>query len=698
MRRTLTPLCLSALLLVATAPAARPYTQQFTTSSVPIRWAANTVTVYLAASVNAPPANIKAGSDVEGAARRALRRWSDAANINFDVRTNGPDLVSTSNDGFNVISVSAANSSFVPAVNPGRTRVSFDPATGAIGEADVAINPNLPFSTDGTHGTYDLESTLIHEIGHFIGLDHSGLVGSSMQPRQAQNFSSGGFNLTQTTVRTLSMDDVAGVRSIYGQRAARAVGSIQGNLNYPFAGANVRAENADTGWVVASAVTRSDGSYRIDQVPPGNYRVIAEYLDEPVVTAEITGRRGPYANIGDGPAFQTASTTTSVTAGNTSFAPLVVVIIPPSVNVRRQGLNGIIHAGPMPVAPGNTYRYYVAGDGVDLIAASEFHVDSPFFVIDPSTYRREDNAAFGLPYPLVSFDLRVLDNAKFGDYSLRVRRADTGETAYVAAGLAVDPYTDFVELNPIDNTDFFVRQQYRDFLFRDPEPSQPWSAVLNGCPNQFNTDPNSPSANCDRIKVSSAFFGSDEFKLKGFFVYRFYRVAFARQPIYEEIIPDMNFVTGSSTQEVNQKRDTFSNNFAARAEFTQTYNGMTNDAYVNTLMNQYNLQQVTTPDPANPNGAQKVVLTRADLISRLNANTHTRAQVLRAIADSDEVGRAESNNAFVSMQYFGYLRRTAETQGFNDWLRTINANSADARSMVSGFMNSSEYRSRFGHL
>ncbi|MCA1629603.1 MAG: DUF4214 domain-containing protein [Acidobacteria bacterium] len=698
MRRALTSLCLSALLLSAAAPAARPYTQQFTASSAPIRWAANTVTVYLAASVTAPPANIKAGSDVEGAARRALRRWSDAANINFDVRTNGPDLVSASDDGFNVISVSAANASFVPPANPGRTRVSFDPNTGAMFEADVAINPNLPFSTDGTHGTYDLESTLVHEIGHFIGLDHSGLVGSTMQPRQAQNFNSGSYNLTQTTARTLSMDDVAGARSIYGQRAGRAVGSIQGSLSYPFAGASVRAENADTGWVAGSAVTRSDGSYRIDQLPPGNYRVVAEYLDEPVVTAEITGRRGPYANIGDGPAFQTASTATSVMAGNTSFAPLVVVVVPPSVNVRRQGLNGIVHSGPMPVAPGNTYRYYVAGDGVDLIPASEFRIDSPFFAIDPATYRREDNALFGLPYPLVSFDLRVLDNAKFGDYSLRVRRADTGETAYAAAGIVVDPYTDFVELNPIDNTDFFVRQQYRDFLFRDPEPSQPWSAVLNGCPNPFNTDPNSPSANCDRIKVSSAFFGSDEFKLKGFFIYRFYKVAFARQPIYEEIIPDMKFVTAASTDELNQRRDAFSNNFAARPEFVQTYGPMSNDTYVNTLMNRYNLQQVTTPDPANPNGSQKVVLTRADLINRLNAGTMTRAQVLRAIADSNEVAAAEQNSAFVSMQYFGYLKRTAETGGFNDWLRTINANSADSRSMINGFMNSSEYRSRFGHL
>jgi hypothetical protein len=706
MRRALISISLTAILLLASAPAAHPYTQQFTNSSLPIHWTTNTITVFLAASINAPPSNIKAGSDVNAAVRRALRRWSDAANINFDIRTGGADAVGAANDGANVISVSTANASFVSGGDAvGRTRVSFDPNTGAIAEADIALNPAQQFSTDATPGTYDLESTFVHEIGHFLGLDHSALIGATMQPRQVQNATNGSFTLTQTSVRTLSDDDLAGIRAIYGQRTARAVGAIQGNLNYPFAGAHVWAENAATGRVVGSAVTKSDGSYRIDQIPPGDYRVRAEFLDEPVNAREITAPRGPYSNIGTGPAFQTAATTATVTAGSTTTVVLVVLLVPPTVNARVQGLNGIVHAGPMPVVPGATFRYYVGGDGIDQIPTSGFSMDSPFFQIDQASFQSsacvggctESSFAAQLGFPVVGFDLRVLDSAKFGDYTLRMTRS-SGESVYLAAGVVVDPYTDFVELNPIDNTDFFVRQQYRDFLFREPEPGQPWSGVLNGCPNQFNLDPASASVTCDRIHVSAAFFGSPEFQLKGFFVYRFYRVAFARQPTYEEIVPDMNFVTGSTTQEVNQKRDTFSNNFATRTEFTQAYNGMTNDTYVNTLMNRYNLQQVTTPDPVNPNGTQKVVLTRADLINRLNAGALTRAQVLRAIADSDEVGQAESNSAFVSMQYFGYLKRTAETQGFNDWLRTINANPADFRSMVNGFMNSQEYRSRFGHV
>ncbi|MDT7543385.1 MAG: hypothetical protein QOE33_3289, partial [Acidobacteriota bacterium] len=89
--------------------------------------------------------------------------------------------------------------------------------------------------------------------------------------------------------------------------------------------------------------------------------------------------------------------------------------------------------------------------------------------------------------------------------------------------------------NPIFGTDFFVRMQYLDFLSREPEAGQPWSATLNNCAA------NDPS--CDRISVSANFFRSQEFQLKGLFVFRFYKVAFNRLPLYSEIIPDMASVT-----------------------------------------------------------------------------------------------------------------------------------------------------------
>jgi hypothetical protein len=115
-------------------------------------------------------------------------------------------------------------------------------------------------------------------------------------------------------------------------------------------------------------------------------------------------------------------------------------------------------------------------------------------------------------------------------------------------------------------------------------------------------------------------------------------------------------------------------------------------------MSRYNLQSITTINPASPDDTQaaRVTLSRSDLVSQLTAGTLTRGQVVRAIADSSEVSSAEFNPAFVAMQYFGYLRRDPEPGGYNAWLLTINANPADVRSMVNGFMNSTEYRLRFG--
>jgi hypothetical protein len=92
----------------------------------------------------------------------------------------------------------------------------------------------------------------------------------------------------------------------------------------------------------------------------------------------------------------------------------------------------------------------------------------------------------------------------------------------------------------------------------------------------------------------------------------------------------------------------------------------------------------------------KVTLTTTDLTNQLNGLTLTRAQVLRAIADSDQVFSLEFDKAFVAMQYCGYLRRTPEQAGFNAWLDYLNAHPSDWRTMVNGFMNSAEYRLRFG--
>ncbi|MGI9106290.1 MAG: Calx-beta domain-containing protein [Pyrinomonadaceae bacterium] len=234
--------------------------------------------------------------------------------------------------------------------------------------------------------------------------------------------------------------------------------------------------------------------------------------------------------------------------------------------------------------------------------------------------------------------------------------------------------------NPIDQPPFFVQMQYLDFLSREPEPDgvAAWLRVLNNC-SDMNNNPQ-----CDRITVSGSFFRSQEFQLKGYFVYLFYKISLGRLPRYEEIIPDMRGVTGQTPEEVFAKRNAFAISFSGRAEFTNRYPlTLSAAAYVDALLHTAGVSL---------NGQ----VTRDTLIADLQAGRKMRAEVLRAIVEHPSVDAREYNGAFVAMQYFGYLRRDPETDGYNAWLRHLNATPSDFRTMVNGFMNSQEYRLRFG--
>jgi len=72
--------------------------------------------------------------------------------------------------------------------------------------------------------------------------------------------------------------------------------------------------------------------------------------------------------------------------------------------------------------------------------------------------------------------------------------------------------------------------------------------------------------------------------------------------------------------------------------------------------------------------------------------------VLLKIVENDDFKRREFNPAFVEMEYFGYLRRDPDADGFNFWLAKLERFGGDFRraEMVKAFLNSTEYRARFG--
>ena len=246
----------------------------------------------------------------------------------------------------------------------------------------------------------------------------------------------------------------------------------------------------------------------------------------------------------------------------------------------------------------------------------------------------------------------------------------------------------------IDDSDFFIQQQYIDFLSRFPDSGGfgDWMSVLNGCSGASSC---LDGPNGKRVQVSRSFFQSTEFQNKGYYAFRFYKASFGRLPNYDEIIPDMRSVTGATPQDVAQKRAAFAANFASRGEFQTAYASLSNAAYVSALLGRYGLSSITTNDPQNPESGAQVTLSANDLTTGLNNSTLDRAKVLRAVVESNQVSGAEFNSGFVAMQYYGYLRRTPEPEGYANWLRTINANPADLNTMVYGFAYSTEYRNRF---
>jgi hypothetical protein len=645
-----------------------------------IRWPKKTIEVALSTSLLSPGANIKPDSDVIGAARRALARWSSLSNINFVVTWSSSSSVSPAEAGDGVslltIAVTPENEAFNSEATTGRTRVFFDPETGNIAEADISINPRpraddgteLQFSTDGTPGTYDLEATFTHEIGHLLGLDHSSVLSSTMQGRQAFN---GTFGLPALTERTLSEDDRQKIRSLYGPKLR--LGRIEGRLAdnrtpgalLPLNGVTVWAENVATGRLIASDVTAEDGTYHLDGLAPGQYRVVV------ASGADVAQK------------FRSFELSSQVAVKADVATPLNSSLVPPqasNLNPKVIGLNAELSTVALPLAPGRRVKIYLGGEGVDQVPGTSIAVNSPFFTVDPATLTREQIAA---PFPIVSIELQVAPNAPFGDYTLRLQ-SNSGETAYVPGAITIDPGVASTFSNPIDDFRFFITQQYNDLTGREPDAVtlDKLTAQLNGC------NARSDCLRTRRIDISTNLLVENELAGTGVFLYGLYSTGLGRQPRYAELETDRALILSQKT-ELEAVRHALVTAFVDRAEFKRKFPVTMKPAeFVDSLL--AFTAQTTGVDLATERGL---------LIGLLDDAANGRALVLARLASDQRVVDANYNHALVLFQYFTYLRRNPDEAGFNAWVNTLKSKPLRdpdaARSLVCSFLNSTEYQSRF---
>jgi hypothetical protein len=269
--------------------------------------------------------------------------------------------------------------------------------------------------------------------------------------------------------------------------------------------------------------------------------------------------------------------------------------------------------------------------------------------------------------------------------------------------------------NAIDDSTNHVCQGYHDFLNRQPDATGLafWVNQIESCGADLQC------REVRRINVSAANFLSIEFQNTAFLVERFYKVAFGDAqgtstqgglhslavPIirFREFIKDTQRIreglvvlqAGWETILENNKQ-AYALEFVATTRFTTA------------------LPTTMTPaefvDRLNQNAGS--VLSASERTTAINffggagntTNTTARAQAVRQVAEDPDLISAEFNRAFVKDEYFGYLRRNpndptdTDYSGYDFWLTKLiqfNGNYINAE-MVKGFLQSLEYRQRFG--
>jgi hypothetical protein len=175
----------------------------------------------------------------------------------------------------------------------GATGFLIDTVTGEILESDIFFNSAFSWSTasPGDPARFDLESVALHEIGHFLGLGHSGIGETEMRPEGGRRVLGSaavmfpialGRGITQD--RVLQPDDIAGVSDLYPAPGFRegtgvAIGRVT-RSGTGVLGAHVVTFNPATGALIAAFTLNRDGEFQIAGLASGAHVVRVEPLDD----------------------------------------------------------------------------------------------------------------------------------------------------------------------------------------------------------------------------------------------------------------------------------------------------------------------------------------------------------------------------------------------------------------------------------
>jgi len=329
MRRLLLIACLVS---VAVAPAAAYLKIGFRAGNrlVGVRWDQRPVPYFI---TNRDGGGLTV-PQIRGAIERAFTTWANEPDLDLSFDFRGfTGAEPFDEDGMNTLG-------FVdePELERvlGATGFTVDTVTGRLLESDIFFNSAFDWSVapGGDPAAYDLESTAVHEIGHFIGLGHSAigetqLLGDRRRviAKQSVMFPIA-FPQGSISDRVLKADDVAGAADIYPARDyERRHGSATGRVlldGRGIFGAHVTAFSLETGRIVGGFTLDTDGRFVIAGLVPGLHVIRVEPLDD----GDIGSYFDDQANVEIGFEATIAPSLVSVPAGGASSDV--------TINVRRR--------------------------------------------------------------------------------------------------------------------------------------------------------------------------------------------------------------------------------------------------------------------------------------------------------------------------------------------------------------------------
>jgi len=232
----------------------------------------------------------------------------------------------------------------------------------------------------------------------------------------------------------------------------------------------------------------------------------------------------------------------------------------------------------------------------------------------------------------------------------------------------------------IDNPSFFVKTQYEDFFNRqgDSDGIGFWTARLLFC---------GKDESCERERraaVSVAFMTTPEFEKTAFLLYRIYRASLARAPSFAEFKRDR--ATIDSEFHLDETTISFLKDWTEHSEFKNKYpRDMSGSAFVDALLS--TVKRASNLD----------LKARRESLIKMSERGAQRYEILKSIAEDETFSNAEWHSGHLTLAFFCYLHRDPDSSRFTYWQnRFKETTKGDFEAMVQEFIESEEYRSRFG--